>query len=170
MTLVKYGSAAFDPKQFKPVTRHNYLQCKPDGGMWACPVDSEYGWKHWCEGERFSADLDVSFTFTYEGRYIVIDKLADLDDLTWTIPEELKGLHGFCGCEYIDFANSLAKGIDAVHLTVEGQNRTRHTFPRNLYGWDCESVLILNPNKVIQIPDDVAPTRRLPTRRFNFTQ
>lgn len=37
---------------------------------------------------------------------------------------------------------AIAKKYDAVHLTSEGQWRTRHSTP-NLYGWDCESTLWL---------------------------
>lgn len=46
--------------------------------------------------------------------------------------------------EYIDFKTMVQKGIDAIYLTEKGQWKTRLTFPRNLYGWDCETVLILN--------------------------
>jgi len=37
-----------------------------------------------------------------------------------------------------------ATRYDAIHLTDRGQWATRMTHPKNLYGWDCESVLILN--------------------------
>lgn len=35
-------------------------------------------------------------------------------------------------------------GIECIHLTESGQWNTRLTRPLNLYGWDCESILILN--------------------------
>jgi hypothetical protein len=69
----------------------------------------------------------------------VIDCIEDTDDLLW-VPGTYR--------EYIDF-EVLAQSVDAVHLTVEGEAKTRYTEPRGLYGWDCETVLVLNPNSII---------------------
>jgi len=50
---------------------------------------------------------------------------------------------------YLDF-EQLSKTYDAVWLTYNGERKTRYSNP-DLYGWDCESVLILNKNSVYQV-------------------
>lgn len=48
---------------------------------------------------------------------------------------------------YLDF-ELLAKNYDAIWLTENGQSETHLYYPINLYGWDCETVLIMNPYSV----------------------
>jgi len=45
--------------------------------------------------------------------------------------------------EYPNF-ELLATMCDAIWLTEKGQNETHLSYPISLYGWDCESVLIIN--------------------------
>lgn len=40
---------------------------------------------------------------------------------------------------------------EAIWLTAKGQSETHYSNPTNLYGWDCESVLIMNSKCVIPI-------------------
>ena len=141
MNLVKYGSASFDPAQFDAIRDDHWI--KPKGGLWASPVDSEFGWVDWCSHEEFTLDRASWFKFTYEGNIVVIDTEGDLNLLDW-------GEDYGCGLGNINFEAMLARGIDAIHLTVRGQERTRFSRPRSLYGWDCESVLIMNPSPIRQ--------------------
>ena len=60
-----------------------------------------------------------------------------MEELTW------RQLYKSILC--IDFKEA-SKTWDAIFLTEKGQRETRFTHPKNLYGWDCESVLILNSN------------------------
>ena len=46
----------------------------------------------------------------------------------------------------IDFEAMVQRGIEGIYLTEKGQIDTRWTSPRSLYGWDCETILILNEN------------------------
>ena len=45
----------------------------------------------------------------------------------------------------IDFEKMLSDGIDAIYLTEKGEQETRFESP-GLYGWDCECVLVMNPD------------------------
>ena len=47
----------------------------------------------------------------------------------------------------LDFEN-IARHYDAIHLTPKGQEDTRWSTPHNLYGWDCETILILNTDNI----------------------
>lgn len=136
MELIHFGHDAFDLEKFNPISDAHWV--KPNGGLWASPVSSERGWKEWCEAEDFGS-LDTSFSFMARGRFLVVDGKSDMDELSWIdIPSS----------PFISFEILLACGIDAVHLTDKGETETRFTRPRSLYGWDCESVLVMNPECV----------------------
>lgn len=111
---------------------------KPTGGLWACPIEAEENWKAWCDQEGFG-DIGSQSRVEMEidtSRFITINSAADLKRITWQPHYALR--------EIIDFEVMKAGGIDGIYLTAEGQWATRLTHPRNLYGWDCESVLIMN--------------------------
>ena len=39
MRYIHYGCTSFDKLKFQEIK----------GGLWASPIDAEYGWKDWCE-------------------------------------------------------------------------------------------------------------------------
>lgn len=144
--------------ELRPITVKNAgskgIWCKPEGGLWASPLDSEFGWQAWCRAEDFSdtekqlrviLDIDI-------GNFITINSQDDLSQLPWY---HLAGLNLV---EAIDFEQLAAGGVDGVYLTEQGQWATRFSFPRSLYGWDCESLLILNERciKHYQVVKDAA--------------
>jgi hypothetical protein len=108
--------------------------------LWASPVDAEYGWREWCKAEDFG-DLSHSFTFEFEGNVFVIDDVHDAASMPWI--EMIEGTNLKCP----DFEAMANLGYDAIYLTAKGQTETRFG-PPSLYGWDCESVLIMNPQGV----------------------
>ena len=133
--LIHYGSSSFDREEFNPILHNGWV--KPEGGLWTSPVDSKYGWKQWCTMEdAFTETLTKHFylNLTPEARIYVIDSLEDLHQCP-----KCMGLLD----QVIDFPK-MAREYDAIWLTTRGQQVTRYSFPMNLYGWDCESVLLLN--------------------------
>jgi hypothetical protein len=134
--LIHYGTDSFDPTKFVNVSNRQWI--KPLGGLWTSPVESEWGWKEWCEAEEFNTHkLTKSVRFNFTGMTITIDREADLQLLPWN------GSSSFI--RGIDFEKLVRNGIHAIHLTEQGQNETRFSSPFTLYGWDCESVLVMNP-------------------------
>ena len=135
-----YGSAKYDSSLFAPIKNRKYF-IKPYGGLWVSPIDSEYGWKDWCEDEDFG-DLTSHFDVVLDGIIMVIDSYFDAKDKLYWIhdDEDISFTFG----KSIDFEAMLKDGIDAIWLTVEGERSTRYTDKHCLYGWDCESVLIMN--------------------------
>lgn len=116
---------------------------KPIGGLWASPLGSEEGWKEYCEKEeslsiadltRVEMDLDMR-------NFITIDSVGDLNKLYW-LPSSVPGM------ELLDFKQMKAEGVDGIYLTAAGQRRTRLSHPRHLYGWDCESVVVMNERAI----------------------
>lgn len=142
--LIHYGADTYDPAKFKPVQNRNHV--KPYGGLWASPVNAEYGWREWCLGEDFQVEsLDQSFTFWYEGNVLIVNSHADMAKMYWRRVGSM---------DYPDYERMVRGGVDAIYLTDRGQQETRYSFPlgtRDLYGWDCESVLIMNPEEIKEV-------------------
>lgn len=138
MNLVHYGSDKYEPEKFSKISDHYFV--KPQGGLWTSPVKSKFGWKEWCLAEDFRvASLLKKFSMRFCGNVFVINCMSDLNDLTWQL---------FPSSAYLSYPlwEPLVKqGVDAVHLTLSGERTTRFgDVSKSLYGWDCETVLIMN--------------------------
>ena len=135
---IHYGSKVFDKNKFEKVS--NYF-IKPRGGFWASRIDSEYGWKEWNDDNKFTTcQKENSFEFSLSPGANVVE-LFTLEDLQ-NLPIRQKDF--LVGEFYIiDFEECVKRGIDAIELMDIGKGLY---YP--LYGWDCESILILNPDIV----------------------
>ena len=139
LSLITYGLGnEIKPELIKPIANQGFI--KPKGGLWASPVNSAYSWKHWCDDESFG-DTTSSFTFQYRGNVLKINTLLDLEGIPWE--EDAFGAY------HPDFVSMVQSNIDAIWLTIAGEHETRHSYPKCLYGWDCECVLIMNPFKIV---------------------
>ena len=148
MKLIHYGSHKYLPELFNKIVNRK-LRNKPEGGLWSSPINSTYGWKDWCKQENFrDCDKDKSFIFSLKKstRLLVIDSVLCLEKIIWI--ENSINYGSFLS--EIDF-EELSQRYDAIHLTKAGQIATEFIDcdNHNLYGWDCESVLILNQNCII---------------------
>ena len=131
---VHYGDDTF--REPNPIKNRN-LFTKPYGGLWASREGDPEGWKSWCEAEEFRLDMfDQSFRFTLKPGTKVLE-LSHEDQLA-SLPQTCLC---FGGDYHLDF-EELAKEYDAIEVTDIGCLY----FP--LYGWDCNSILIMNPEVV----------------------
>ena len=135
---IHYGSKVFDKNKFEKVSNY-YI--KPRGGFWASRIDSEYGWKEWNDDNKFTTcQKENSFEFSLSPGANVVE-LFTLEDLQ-NLPIRQKDF--FVGEFYIiDFEECVKRGIDAIELMDIEKGLY---YP--LYGWDCECILILNPDIV----------------------
>ena len=146
------GSAVYihygDDKFEKPGPIRNRDQfTKPGGGFWASRKGDPLGWKYWCEREEFRLNrLKRSFEFILKdfAKVAVLSSTKDLIQMpklndSW---KPNKYLHGFSvdWC-CLDF-EALSKIYDAIEITNIGE------LYWDLYGWDCNSILIMNPDIV----------------------
>lgn len=136
LRLITYGCGEkFDVAKFNPI-KNKFI--KPSGGLWASPVDSRYGWREWCADNSFG-DISSSFEFEFDGNVFVIDDTRAACRLPWIDLRDSKRP---------DFERVALLGYDAIWLTEDGERKTRFDEP-SLYGWDCESVLIMNPSGIL---------------------
>jgi hypothetical protein len=137
--LIHYGASQYNPELFDPISDRVYRN-KPCGGLWTSPIDSEYGWKDW-SGANDYGDLSEHFVVKFSGSMIIIDSYKDMLEMPWV---------NHSGRDFISF-QAYCPGYfeyDAIHLTAKGEEETRFSHPKDLYGWDCETVLILNPESI----------------------
>lgn len=149
LDLIHYGSARFCKTHFNPIEMQLSFPIKPKGGLWTSPVDSEYGWFEWSIDNEFHEDsLEEWFRLAYSGKTVVISCAADLDELPLAlVPGSISPL------PRILFEQLVEQGVDAIWLTTNGEQETRfreRPHQVNLYGWDCETVLVMNPRTVRQ--------------------
>ena len=144
---IHYGSDHFDPNRFKIKNRNPAAWVKPIGGFWASKIDDRYGWKQWCDDNEFwngPVEKIPRFIFSINdsANVVTINTLEDL--LTLPECEHLDGLS--MDQYYIDFEKCLEQGIDAID--VPDIHADRDLIYWALYGWDCNCILILNPNVI----------------------
>lgn len=141
---IHYGSKSFMRHAFSPI-RNCPCFTKPYGGLWASPVDAEYGWKEWCDHEMFrECRMDNSFTFALSpgARVLRINSVNGLDSLP-QVEDEFKPSHWYV----LDFEKLLAEGYDAVEVSITADPRLYMA----LYGWDCDSILVMNPEVIVSV-------------------
>lgn len=120
---------------------------KPSGGMWTSSrrYHGSSAWIEWCENERFETGVHRKWLLTPDpdARVAEVDDEPDL----WALHERFgvkepigNDGHHLYGLDFY----KMSKEFDGIHLTDEGQWRTRNTQPYNLYGWDCESTVWFN--------------------------
>lgn len=153
---VSDSRAQLIPELIEPVSwRHPGTTpgVKPKGCLWTSSwlgEDDGSGWTQWCIGESFGGPEWGNCWLvepSLDARVYEIDFYSDLEQLiaeyghTWYLDTE---------CRYSETRPDwvkVAQDFDAVHMTDEGQWRTRGFYPGrsvnapDLYGWDCESTL-----------------------------
>lgn len=151
---IHYGHTRFDRNAFTQVQNERMFP-KPIGGLWASPIDSPWGWKDWCEAEQFKECREENnFTFTLSDDAKIL-RIYDVDDLK-DLPEvEIPPKFRFC-CDlyltkryYLDF-EKLSKEYDGmeVYIATEEDGRNGNLYYA-LYGWDCNSICIFNPDIIV---------------------
>lgn len=135
---IHYGHNRFDRSIFKPIKNKDMPWVKPTGGLWASPIDADYGWRNWCNDEKFRECVEGnSFKFTLpDANILYISSVKD----TMGLP--IKSVH--FESIFLDFEELVRMGYDAIELNISSD---RELYWR-LYGWDCDSILVMNPNKI----------------------
>lgn len=145
MEYIHYGDDTFRKEMYRPIKNREYRFTKPRFGFWASPVSTDYGWRDFCEREELESDLSRFFTFALSDGARVL-RIREVYDLTW-LPQ-LPG-ESLRGEVYLDF-EMIAESFDAIEVLF-GKERTVKSYALRtaLNFWDCDSLLVLNPDVVI---------------------
>jgi hypothetical protein len=137
---IHYGHAQFNPVLFKPIQNYETPFTKPRGGLWASRINAEYGWKDWCEREGYAECRESnSFRFTLKENANVL-KINTVDDLR-DLPKIKSQFSCLSMWVLLDYEKLLSDGYDAIEVTIYNNGGLYYA----LYGWDCDSILIMNP-------------------------
>lgn len=145
---IHYGHKDFNGHSFVGIKNEMFPRIKPVGGFWASPVDAKYGWKDWCDSEKFiECNKNNSFEFSIDesANIFHIYSVSDLKRLPENKMDSMFS-HSMWYC--IDFEQCVKMGIDAIelHLSEDRPEDLFNSLYYALYGWDCDSILIMNPN------------------------
>ena len=146
--FIKHLCGIYDNQEFW-IRNSLFLYNKPYGCLWGSPVNPpNIGWKEWCEDNDFYLErLDRHFIFTLSDNA----KIAEItDDKTLSNFKEKFMIKDEWGRENkLDIAAIYDAGYDAIEVELNTED-IYWTF----YGWDCDSIVILNPNVVIEVEDE----------------
>lgn len=131
-----HSNKLFNIDNIEPIENCKWLN-KPNGGLWTSPVNSKYGWKDWNE---YSNYLSVDNTIPHvilklkpNCKILEVNSVKDIDD---------KFMNKSSG--KINF-EVISKEYDVFWLTYKCLNKVELGNPEAcFYGWDCETVLLLN--------------------------
>lgn len=147
---IHWGCSRFEPKAFVPVTNFEVMN-KPIGGLWASPADAKYSWFKWSMNNDFYTDrLKTSFEFELSPDARILELTRDnvwelpmvKDAGLWCIPRDRDKYFGMV--MGIDF-EALAREWDVLECSLT-------EYPElywSLYGWDCDCILVLNPEVIV---------------------
>lgn len=145
---IHYGSTHFDISKFDIPKNRPFFQ-KPFGGLWASPTDAKYGWKDWNSDNGFrECDQENSFCFTLRNGAKVYHIRNCEDVLKMPEVESYIKLH-----EHVPDFEKMAKEYDAIelHLSDDSRHEPGESLYFALYGWDCDSIIILNPYIICEV-------------------
>ena len=142
MQYIHYGDDKFDINKFNKVLNRPE-STKPFGGFWGSRKNVAFGWKEWCYETGFKKkDLThtMLFSLSKSAKILVIDNIKILDKLPQN--EENHIVNGLYVT--LDF-EELSKQYDAIEVLIHEDERLYE----ELYGWDCDSILVMNPDVII---------------------
>lgn len=145
---VHCGSNKFRPELVYPARNHEFLP-KPYGCFWGSRLVTDYGWIAWCEDNDFELErLKSNFQFTLapDANIIEIRNLEDLKQLPLISATDF----AISGKYRIDFEKLQSEGYDGVEVLIDD-----FQLYQALYGWDCDSIVIWNPNCVREEADHI---------------
>ena len=156
---IHYGITADEFDKKKVTERVNALFSKPDRGFWASPVNTDWGWKDWCTCNDFRMDTDAfdkSFRFRIDKKAKILRVRNEDDIMPFVIPDNdpfYKRLTwGRCKTSIGDRLDRdrLYETFDGMELFLS-ENYYMHEGIFN--SWDCDSIVIWNPDVILPIKE-----------------
>lgn len=150
ITYIHYGASEFDPHFSKQHTGDEaewmHRLNKPHRGLWGCRKDSEYGWKEWCEDEEFrTSSLSKHFCFKLAKNAKILRLKSPYDCLKYEMkPDDIASWD-----RHLDMTKIMDEydGMEVLNA------RTETLRYRYFYGWDVDSIVVWNIDKVIPVKE-----------------
>lgn len=138
---IHYGDKEFKEKLFMPINNKDFF-VKPLGGLWASRDNARYGWIKWCKDEKFnlnkySENNYFKFRLKDNSKVLIISNRNQLKKLPQINMKEKFGFN--LSWTTLDFSK-IAEEYDAMEVLIS-EDRQLYW---DLYGWDCDSLLVFN--------------------------
>lgn len=158
---IHYGCLAENYKTDKFEKIKNIpFSTKPSGGFWASPRNRRgkrcyLDWETFCKRDNFHPSTKLNFKFLFcldvNARIARIETPDDFNllpkiDISNEAPVSPK-------TEFIDFEECIRQGIDAIEYNYTEAHKNEDSedeMDRKMLGWDCDSILILNPEIILK--------------------
>lgn len=141
ITYIHYRHDKFCPDKLKDKTECKYPRTDKPEGIWASPINAEWGWKDWCLSESYHPErLNKSFTFKLrpKARILHIHSLNDATPYLY-VKDRFMSL--------VDYGLDLKKiysNFDGMELHISDNYNELHN--HNVFStWDVDSICIWNP-------------------------
>lgn len=144
---------------------------KPVNAFWGSPENAKLGWKEYCE-QRKQSDIQYAHEFNEEPNidlYYFKYEFNDNNAIKWKLEENSKiftidkedmyehpeRIEKYLSIEVpvpksFDFKKMLSDGIVAIELIDPGiGHRCINSLELMFHDWDCESIVVLDPSKII---------------------
>lgn len=157
---VHYGCNAkdYDISKFEKI-KNIPLSTKPSGGFWASPTrigrQFAFDWASFCRRDdhhpRGKLYRNFLFCLNINARIVRIETPGDFDILPKV--EVSSNIPNTLGEEFIDFEECVRQGIDAIEYAYTAVHQDKDAGDRmdiKMLGWDCDSILILNPKIILE--------------------
>ena len=166
MIFISYGTDEFDINNFrKPIfdSKRAMINNKPVGGLWASPIDAQYGWVDFCDCNSFHLKtLAKHFIFKLktDAKIYVIDNEEDLRKIS-TLPD--MNYYDVLGINW-----ELLKDYDGVFVTDNGRHLKNLNGIKGLEAWDVASICIFNPNVIVPIDENAFDKAKVSKREVSY--
>lgn len=158
--FVHFGTD-FDNSKFEKIKNRIDGLNKPGKGFWGSYLDSEYGWeqlfedpkkyltstyfesndsKEWFAANEPNKILQSFYKLKEDAHVLVLKTVEDLQQLP------SRGLNS-AGKALIDW-EKIAEQYDAISVKI---SNSTNEFRQAMYGWDADSLVVTNPNTIIQV-------------------
>lgn len=152
-SYVHYGDKSFIRDKFEPIKNRDFSN-KPDGGLWASFCKAENSWSAWCVENNFvKTNLDQYFYFSLSKTANIL-RIESLEDCKELILHPVGYMHEEYlnpNYEVIDYKACIERGIDAIEYKYDIAKGSEdfEKIDSIMWGWDCDSILILNPDVIV---------------------
>lgn len=147
-----YRDKEFNKDLIRTCLKTNYIN-KPEEAFWGSPENAEYSWKDWCKSEDYG-DYNFDHPIRWklkDGSKIYTISLKSVTTING-INKISRYLTNYCGSAtpVLNYRQMRKDNIAAVELL---DARVGHLFINKLEvsfnGWDCNSIVVLDPSKIV---------------------
>ena len=148
-TYIHWGGRKLEKNRIKLIRNREHPWNKPYGGFWVSDECAPFGWKEWNDGEQFreyEPDEFFKIRLAEDANIIILDSVK-----SWYDFQKNYGISSlefdFAITKAFDFEWMVHNKVDAITIELS----KCHNLYDLMWGWDCDSTLILNTDVIEEV-------------------